>query len=71
MSICRRMTEVVLEDENEIEHPTNYLANRNALSGGWKAFAIAHKLVEEDVCVFELVNQCNFKVKSQCFLHSC
>ncbi|KAL3635416.1 hypothetical protein CASFOL_019963 [Castilleja foliolosa] len=45
---------VVLVDENEIEYPTVYKADRNALSGGWKGFAETEELVENDVCVFEL-----------------
>ncbi|KAL3635406.1 hypothetical protein CASFOL_019953 [Castilleja foliolosa] len=47
-------TEVALMDENEIEYPTDYKADRNALSGGWKGFAETKELVENDVCVFEL-----------------
>ncbi|KAK1402577.1 TF-B3 domain-containing protein [Heracleum sosnowskyi] len=53
---------VVLVDENELEHETKYLAEKNGLSAGWRGFAIAHKLQEKDVLVFHLIQQCKFKV---------
>ncbi|GFP87285.1 B3 domain-containing protein os06g0194400 [Phtheirospermum japonicum] len=63
----KRDEKVVLVDENEIEHDTKYLyENRNGLSGGWRGFAISHKLAENDVLVFELIDiqPCKFKVIS-------
>ncbi|GFP91128.1 B3 domain-containing protein os06g0194400 [Phtheirospermum japonicum] len=53
---------VVLVGENEVEHDTKYLVDKNGLSGGWRGFSIAHKLVEGDVLVFELLKPCKFKV---------
>ncbi|KAL3632469.1 hypothetical protein CASFOL_025453 [Castilleja foliolosa] len=53
---------VVLVCENEIEHDTKYLVDKNGLSGRWRAFSIAHELVEGDVLVFELLKPCKFKV---------
>ncbi|KAL3624344.1 hypothetical protein CASFOL_033160 [Castilleja foliolosa] len=55
-------TDMVLVDEDEKEYPTVYKADRNALSGGWKRFAKTKNLVENDVCVFELVKQWKIKV---------
>lgn len=57
---------VVLVDENEEEHDTKYLVDKNGLSGGWRGFSIAHKLLDEDVLVFQLVESCKFKVILLC-----
>ncbi|XVE93349.1 hypothetical protein REPUB_Repub01dG0184200 [Reevesia pubescens] len=55
-------TTVILEDENGEEYKTTYIAERTALSAGWKAFSAGHKLVEGDVLVFHLVSSSKFKV---------
>ena len=55
-------TTVVLVDENEEEYDTKYLVNKNGLSGGWRGFSIAHKLLEVDVLVFQLIQPCKFRV---------
>uniref|UniRef100_A0A5B7C068 TF-B3 domain-containing protein n=1 Tax=Davidia involucrata TaxID=16924 RepID=A0A5B7C068_DAVIN len=55
-------TTVILVDESGAEYTTKYLMERRGLSGGWRAFSIAHKLVVEDVLVFHLVRTCKFKV---------
>lgn len=64
---------VVLVDESEQEFETKYLVDKNGLSGGWRGFSIAHKLLEKDVLVFQLIAPCKFKVmvKSPFFIHSC
>ncbi|KAE8672827.1 putative AP2/B3-like transcriptional factor family protein [Hibiscus syriacus] len=51
-----------LEDENGEEYKASYIAQRTALSAGWKAFSFNHKLVEGDVLVFHLVSSSKFKV---------
>ncbi|KAH7834582.1 hypothetical protein Vadar_017589 [Vaccinium darrowii] len=48
---------VVLEDESGCECNTNYLAGKRGLSGGWRGFSIAQKLLEGDVVVFHLVSR--------------
>ncbi|XP_022746414.1 B3 domain-containing protein Os01g0234100-like isoform X2 [Durio zibethinus] len=48
-------TTLILEDESGEEYKTTYIAERTALSAGWKAFSAGHKLVEGDVLVFHLV----------------
>ncbi|GAU21377.1 hypothetical protein TSUD_189650 [Trifolium subterraneum] len=53
---------VVLVDETELEHKTKYLAEKNGLSGGWRAFSIAHKLKEKDDLVFYLIEEWKFSV---------
>ncbi|KAH0977591.1 hypothetical protein GBA52_027310 [Prunus armeniaca] len=53
---------IALEDENGEEFETKYLADKVGLSGGWRAFSIAHKLLEGDVIVFHLVTPSKFKV---------
>ncbi|KAI8532828.1 hypothetical protein RHMOL_Rhmol11G0244800 [Rhododendron molle] len=46
----------VLEDESGYEYNANYRKEK-ALSGGWRGFSIAKKLVEGDAVVFHLVSQ--------------
>ncbi|PHT42046.1 B3 domain-containing protein [Capsicum baccatum] len=53
---------VILVDEKNEEFGTNYLVDKNGLSGGWKGFSIAHNLLEKDVLVFQLIEPCKFKV---------
>ncbi|WCJ17653.1 B3 domain-containing protein At3g19184 [Euphorbia peplus] len=53
---------ITLEDENEDESETKYLAAKNGLSAGWRGFAIAHDLVDGDALVFQLVTPIKFKV---------
>ncbi|KAI3961839.1 hypothetical protein MKW98_022044 [Papaver atlanticum] len=51
-----------LVDEDGEEYTANYLPRKLGLSGGWRAFAIAHKLAEGDALVFHLVKVSIFKV---------
>nr|XP_043623045.1 B3 domain-containing protein Os01g0234100-like [Erigeron canadensis] len=53
---------VVLLDEHEQEFNTKYLDRKTGLSGGWRGFSIACKLVEGDALVFQLIEQWKFKV---------
>ncbi|KAF8376773.1 hypothetical protein HHK36_031560 [Tetracentron sinense] len=53
---------ITLVDENGDEYQTKYLAEKKGLSGGWRGFSIAHKLLEGDVLVFQLVKATRFKV---------
>ncbi|XP_021296244.1 B3 domain-containing protein Os01g0234100-like [Herrania umbratica] len=53
---------IVLEDEEGIEFQAKYLAEKTGLSGGWRRFSIAHKLLEGDVCVFHLIKTSKLKV---------
>ncbi|XP_052888048.1 B3 domain-containing protein Os01g0234100-like isoform X4 [Gossypium arboreum] len=53
---------MVLEDEEGKEFQVKYLVEKIGLSGGWRGFSIAHKLLEGDVCVFHLVRPSKFKV---------
>ena len=53
---------MVLEDENGVEYDAIYIGNRTGLSGGWRAFAMDHKLEDGDALVFELVRPERFKV---------
>ncbi|KAH7834652.1 hypothetical protein Vadar_018246 [Vaccinium darrowii] len=56
---------VDLEDESGEKYNTKYLADRTALSGGWRGFSSAQKLLEGDAVVFHLVSRLNpikFKV---------
>lgn len=53
---------VTLLGESDREYVTKYLVEKNGLSGGWRGFSIAHKLLAGDVLVFQLVRPCKFKV---------
>ncbi|XP_071730936.1 B3 domain-containing protein Os01g0234100-like [Rutidosis leptorrhynchoides] len=53
---------IVVEDENGEEHMLKYIAYRYGLSGGWRSFAVGHKLHEGDVLIFQLVGPCRFKI---------
>ncbi|CAL1410090.1 unnamed protein product [Linum trigynum] len=55
-------TTVLVENEIGAEYVINYIADRTALSGGWKAFCAAHELIEGDVLIFQLVKPLRFKV---------
>ncbi|WCJ34953.1 B3 domain-containing protein Os05g0481400 [Euphorbia peplus] len=53
---------MILEDENGKTYNVKYLGDKNGLSGGWRGFALAHKLDDGDAVVFELVNSNKFKL---------
>ncbi|XP_076901212.1 B3 domain-containing protein Os01g0234100-like [Bidens hawaiensis] len=53
---------MVIEDENGGQSNVKYIAYRFGLSGGWRSFAIEHKLLEGDVLIFQLVESTKFKV---------
>ncbi|KAI3844364.1 hypothetical protein MKX03_008698 [Papaver bracteatum] len=53
---------MTLLDEEGEEHIAKYLAGKCGLSGGWRGFSIAHKLVEGDAVVFQLTEINKFKV---------
>ncbi|XVF01241.1 hypothetical protein REPUB_Repub04eG0071100 [Reevesia pubescens] len=53
---------IVLEDEEGKEFETKYLVGKMGLSGGWRGFSIAHKLLGGDACVFHLVKPTKIKV---------
>ncbi|KAF3435388.1 hypothetical protein FNV43_RR22477 [Rhamnella rubrinervis] len=60
---------IALEDESQEVYQTKYLVDKVGLSGGWRGFSMAHKLVERDVLVFHLVAPTKFKVyiiRSKC-----
>ncbi|TKY53186.1 putative B3 domain-containing protein [Spatholobus suberectus] len=54
--------DMVLEDENGSEYEAVYIGNRSGLSGGWRAFALDHKLDDGDALVFELIEASRFKI---------
>ncbi|XP_029124522.1 putative B3 domain-containing protein At5g58280 [Cajanus cajan] len=53
---------MVLEDENGSEYEAVYIGNRSGISGGWRAFALDHKLDDGDALVFELIEGSRFKI---------
>ncbi|KAK7300782.1 hypothetical protein RJT34_11632 [Clitoria ternatea] len=54
--------DMILEDENGSEYKAVYIGTRNGLSGGWRAFALDHKLDDGDALVFELIEAARFKI---------
>ncbi|KAI3911447.1 hypothetical protein MKW98_010334 [Papaver atlanticum] len=56
--------DVVLEDEEGIEYEAVYIPERTDLTGGWRAFALDHKLDDGDAVVFEHTEAARFKVGS-------
>lgn len=58
--------EIVLEDENGKEYEAVYIGKRSGISGGWRGFALDHKLDDGDALIFHLVEPTRFKV---CFLN--
>lgn len=62
-NLQKTVTEMVLEDENGREFEAVYIGQKKGLSGGWRAFALHHKLDDGDALVFELVKQKRFKVR--------
>ncbi|KAK6798431.1 hypothetical protein RDI58_006134 [Solanum bulbocastanum] len=60
----RKDTPVILESETGEDYEIKYIAEKTGLSAGWRKYAAAHKLVEGDVLVFQLVEPTRFKVYS-------
>ena len=54
--------EIELEDEEGEVYEAVYIGRRAGLSGGWKRFALDHKLDDGDALLFELVEPKKFKV---------
>nr|GEW61931.1 putative B3 domain-containing protein At5g58280 [Tanacetum cinerariifolium] len=52
---------MVLEDEDGNETEAVFISSRTGLSGGWRAFALEHKIDDGDALVFELIEQRRFK----------
>ncbi|XP_062022660.1 B3 domain-containing protein At5g42700-like isoform X1 [Rosa rugosa] len=55
-------TSITLEDERGEEYRTIFLGDKRRLSGGWRGFCVAKKLVLGDLLVFHLVSPLKFKV---------
>ncbi|XP_071738011.1 putative B3 domain-containing protein At5g58280 [Rutidosis leptorrhynchoides] len=55
-------TTIMLEDEDGNEYEAVFISSRTGLSGGWRAFALEHKLDDGDALIFELVEPTRFKI---------
>ncbi|KAJ4960190.1 hypothetical protein NE237_020100 [Protea cynaroides] len=53
---------MILEDEDGSEFDAIYIGSRRGLSGGWRGFALDHKLDDGDALVFVLSKPTRFKV---------
>ncbi|XP_075634765.1 B3 domain-containing protein Os05g0481400 [Castanea sativa] len=58
----KTLFDMVLEDESGVEYEAKYIGVRTGLSGGWRAFALEHKLDDGDALVFELIEPARFKI---------
>ncbi|XP_057414867.1 putative B3 domain-containing protein At5g58280 [Lotus japonicus] len=58
----KTLNDMILEDENDSKYEAVYIGKRSGLSGGWRAFALDHKLDDGDALVFELIEAAKFKV---------
>ncbi|KAL6549444.1 hypothetical protein OROHE_008561 [Orobanche hederae] len=54
--------DMVLGNEEGSEYDAVFISKRTGLSGGWRAFALDHKLDDGDALVFELIEPTRFKV---------
>ncbi|XWS71961.1 hypothetical protein CRYUN_Cryun03dG0183400 [Craigia yunnanensis] len=59
--LSKMVEDLVLEDENGSEYGATYIGKRAGISGGWRAFALDHKLDDVDALVFELIQPTRFK----------
>ncbi|KAI7741954.1 hypothetical protein M8C21_010211 [Ambrosia artemisiifolia] len=62
MHLPEHDTTVTLVDEFGKEFETKYLKARQGLSGGWRGFSIAQKLLQGDILLFHLVDSCKLQV---------
>lgn len=58
----KSVSEMELVDEDGKDYEAIYIGKRSGLSGGWRAFALDHKLDDGDALVFELMEPTKFKV---------
>ncbi|EXB56029.1 Putative B3 domain-containing protein [Morus notabilis] len=58
----KKTVDMELENEDGKVYDAVYIGERSGLSGGWRAFALEHKLDDGDALVFELVEPCRFKI---------
>ncbi|PWA52371.1 DNA-binding pseudobarrel domain-containing protein [Artemisia annua] len=58
----RSTVNIVLEDEDGNEYEAVFISSRTGLSGGWRAFALEHKIDDGDALVFELIEPTRFKI---------
>lgn len=62
MHLPKHDTPVILVDEKGDEYKTKFLVGKSGLSGGWRAYSIAHNLCEGDALVFQFVRPSKAKV---------
>ncbi|XP_071701046.1 uncharacterized protein [Rutidosis leptorrhynchoides] len=53
---------IILVDESGKEFKTNFLKARHGLSGGWRGFTAAQRLLQGDILFFCLVEPCKLQV---------
>ncbi|GAA0162217.1 hypothetical protein LIER_18356 [Lithospermum erythrorhizon] len=58
----RKDIQVVLENESGEQYEIKYISEKTGLSAGWRKFVAAHKLLEGDVLIFQLIAPIKFKV---------
>lgn len=65
----RKDTAVILENESGEQFEIKYISEKTGLSAGWRKFVAAHKLVEGDVLIFQLIEPTTFKVQLRLYPH--
>ncbi|KAL7113787.1 hypothetical protein ACP275_04G080900 [Erythranthe tilingii] len=60
--LSKSTVDMVLENEEGEEYDAKFISERTGLSGGWRAFALDHKLDDGDALLFELIEPTRFKV---------
>lgn len=55
---------MILEDPDGKQWETIYKAEKTALSGGWRGYALDHKLDAGDALLFELIEPTKMKARS-------
>lgn len=67
MHLPEHDTTVTLVDELGKEFETKYLKARCGLSGGWRGFSVAQKLLQGDILLFHLIGSCKLQVITRVF----
>lgn len=60
----KQKTTILLRDPKGRAWEVTFIADdcRSHLSGGWSAFSVGNNLKEGDVCIFEVVDECQMQM---------
>ncbi|KAJ4961463.1 hypothetical protein NE237_021373 [Protea cynaroides] len=60
--LSANVVKMILEDEDGSEYDATYIGSKGGLSGGWRRFALDHKLDDGDALLFEQPEPTRFKI---------